>query len=236
MTALRRLENARERMDEEGLDPAVLAGDLERIEQVNRHLGGLRSMRASLADLVGPGTILSVIDVGCGSGDVARALAALCERTGCAVQIVAVDRHGQILGLARSRTPVATGIDFVHADGLTLPFRDDSFDVAMMSLALHHFEGEARARMLRELARVARRRVIINDLERCWPNYLGARLLALTLWMTNPLARHDGPVSVLRSFTASELRRELSLAGLTDVTVVRHFFYRLVASGSPRHA
>jgi len=234
--AMRRLENASERLDEARHEPGVLARDFDKIEAVNRWLGGLRSARRSLDDLVRPGSVLTVLDVGCGSGDVPRAMAGLGETAHCQIRVVAVDRHAQILAIARQRTAPSAPIRFVRADGLSLPFPDASFDVATMSLSLHHFEGEARAKMLRELARVARRRVIINDLERCWPNYLGACLLAVTLWLGNPLARHDGPVSVLRSFSAAELGVELAAAGLGEVRVVRRFCYRLVASGSPRHA
>jgi SAM-dependent methyltransferase len=231
---LRRLENASERLDAADHEPGVLARDFDRVEEVNRWLGGLRSVRLAIEDLVRPGCTLSVLDVGCGSADVPRSISRFGQAAACDLSVVAIDRHVQIIALGRQRTPAAMRIRFVCADGLSLPFPDRSFDVATMSLALHHFDGVARAAMLRELARVALRRVVISDLERCWPNYLGARLLAITLWLRNPLARHDGPVSVLRAFTAPELTAELEAAGLENVRVVRRFFYRLVASGSAR--
>jgi len=52
-------------------------------------------------------------------------------------------------------------------------------DIATMTLTLHHFDRAGRSAVLSELARVARRLVIINDLERNWPNYVGARILAV---------------------------------------------------------
>ena len=45
------------------------------------------------------------------------------------------------------------------------------------------------------MARVARV-VLVSDLERCWPNYLGSRLLAETWWRNNRITRNDGPLSV----------------------------------------
>ena len=67
-----------------------------------------------------------------------------------------------------------------------------------------------------------------SELERAWPNYLGAKLLAATLWHRNPATRHDAPVSVRRAFTTAELLDIARDAGCRDARVFRHFFYRLV--------
>jgi hypothetical protein len=69
----------------------------------------------------------------------------------------------------------------------------------------------------------------VNELERNWQNYAGARLLAATLWRNSPHTRHDGPVSVLRAFTKDELARALEDELLRPARVQRCFFYRLVA-------
>ncbi len=232
----RRLQHVSERMDEPGLDEGLLARDLRHIEHVNAWLGGLRAVRALLRSRLRPGARLTLLDVACGSGDVVRSIAGLARAHRAQVRIVALDRHPQILAIARARTPASLPITFVRADALALPFPDGHFDVVLMSLALHHFEGDACTRVLRELVRVAQGRVVVNELERCWPNYLGAKLLAGTVWRGNSLARHDGPVSVLRAFTPEELRAALRSAGLEDVNVKRRFFYRLVGLGSPRAA
>jgi hypothetical protein len=81
------------------------------------------------------------------------------------------------------------------------------------------------------MARVSRDLVLVSDLERSLPNYLGARLLALTLWRANRITRHDGPLSVLRSFTAGELERVGREGGLRDVRVRRYAPWRLVLEG-----
>jgi ubiquinone/menaquinone biosynthesis C-methylase UbiE len=236
MTVLRRLEDGVERLDSPEHEPDILERDFDNIEGVNRWLGGARALHGAILPLLDTRRTTRVLDVGCGSGDVPRGIVRLAGSADAPVRVVGVDRHSQIIRMAVRRSAGIDALRFVRADGLTLPFADRTFDIAMMSLALHHFDGETRNAMLRELARVTRRRVIINDLERCIPNYLGARLLAATLWRSDPLARHDGPLSVLRSFTPAELRDDLRAAGLDDVRVERRFFYRLVASGSPRPA
>jgi ubiquinone/menaquinone biosynthesis C-methylase UbiE len=224
--------NARERLDEPVHDVATLATDLTHIENVNRWLGGRRAALAALRPYLNRNAPSNILDVGCGSADVPRAIAENAQRTGRQVRIIALDRSRQILGIAQRRTPAST-IRFTQADASALPFGDGAFDIAIMSLALHHFEAEARIAVLREMSRVASRRIIINELERCWPNYAGAQLLAATVWRGHVMARHDGPLSVLRSFTRRELEAEMREAGLRDVTVTRRFFHRLIGSASP---
>ena len=89
-------------------------------------------------------------------------------------------------------------------------------------------------RALTEMGRVARRGIIVNDLVRTWPGYLGAWLLGMCT-TTNRLTRHDAPLSVLRAWTADELHTMAADAGLTDVTVREHAFCRqaLVSIAQP---
>ena len=225
-----RLAHAEERLDAPVHDVAELAHSLTQVAAVNRFLGGTRAALRAIDDaLPGTGTI-RILDVGCGSGDVPAEVARRLRRAGRDARIVAVDLHPQILAIAAQRLGSEPRVALARAHARALPFPPRAFDIALMSLTLHHFEDEAQLAVLRELGRVARV-VIINDLERCWPNYAGARLLALTLWAGNRLTRHDGPLSVLRAFTARELEQMGRDAGLANVRVRRRFFHRLVLTG-----
>jgi hypothetical protein len=104
-------------------------------------------------------------------------------------------------------------------------------DVTICTLTLHHFPEDEAVLLLREMKRVARDRVLVSDLERSRLNHLGARVLAHTLWRTNRLTRHDGPLSVLRSFTAPELLALGRRAGLRGPVVRRYMPWRLVLEG-----
>ncbi len=222
-----RLDRAAEHLDEPQHDEAELAHSLAQLADVNRWLGGTRAVVLAVERLLPVDGEVRVLDVGCGAGDIDAALAARLRRRGRAARIVACDLHPQILERARERLRGEEAVTFTRVDAHALPFDDGSFDVATMSLTLHHFDGDGPVHVLRELGRVARF-VVVNDLERNWQNYAGARLLARTLWAGNRLTRHDGPVSVLRSFTASELSSLARDAGLRDIRVRRRFFYRLV--------
>ncbi len=223
-----RLENAAERLDEPGHDPAELAGSLDQVAAVNRWLGGTRAVLRELDALAPPGAPTAVLDIGTGSADIPLAVVRHARRTGRDVAILATDVHPQVVAIAAARTACEPAIRVGTADARALPFPDEAFDVALLSLTLHHFDGDEQRRVLREAARVARRAVIVNELERNTPNWIGARLLALTLWRGNRITRHDGPISVLRAFRPDELLAAARDAGLDVVALRRRFFYRLV--------
>lgn len=220
-------------MDAPDVDPAQLERALRDVARVNRWLGGRRALLRTLPDVLPPGPS-RVLDVGTGSADLPLAILDWARDHGRGMSVTAVDLHAGTLDVARRRT-ARSGIRLARADALRLPFRDGSFDLALLSMTLHHMEGDAQVAVLGELARVARGgAVLVGELERSLPGWLGARLLAATLWRRHPITRHDGPLSVLRAFTPAELRDLGERAGLQQVRVRRHPLFRLVLrAGAP---
>lgn len=232
-------------MDRPDVDPAALAGALDHVAAVNRWLGGTRALLRHLPATL-PAALprarsprdtrthaaagaVRLLDVGTGSGDLPMAVARLARRRGWPLEITAVELHEGTLRVAAWRTAADPSIRLVRGDGLDLPFATGAFDVALLSMTLHHMDGPSLVGLLRELRRVARGgSILVGELERCLPGYLGARLLAATLWRRNPVTRHDGPISVLRAFTPGELMELAREAELGDPRVHRHLFYRLV--------
>jgi len=86
--------------------------------------------------------------------------------------------------------------------------------------------------ILRELSRVARRRIFVIDLHRHPVAYYFFTTVA-RMFLHNRLIREDGALSILRSFTPSELEELAKHAALKDVSVTRHFPYRLVLAALP---
>jgi SAM-dependent methyltransferase len=210
-------------------DAAELRESLRHVAQVNRWLGGLRALRRHLDPLMRDGRRVRLLDVGIGNGETQREIAAWARRRGCRLRWVGVDLSAQMVALA------APGEDgsVVQADALHLPFGGGEFDAVTCTLTLHHFDDRGAQALVREMARVARILVLVNDLERNMVNRAGARLLALTLWRGNRITRHDGPLSVRRSFTPGELLDVGRRAGLRLPVVRRHFPWRLILEGRP---
>ena len=229
MSPLARAAGA-ELMDAADQDRRELARSLADLRGVNRWLGGTRVVLRHFARLVRahPRPSWSVLDVATGSADIPLSLAAWARSRSIRLHVVATDSHPTTLDLAREHTARDPDVSVEPADALALPYADGAFDVALCSTALHHFDAEDQAvQVLRELDRVSRVGVIVNDLARSLPALAGARLLAATVWRTHPVTRHDGPLSVRRAFTPAELRRLARAAGLGNARVRAHFPFRV---------
>ena len=90
----------------------------------------------------------SVLDVGCGEGYVIDELA----RRGLDAQGV------DIVDIRRPRS-----CPFRLYDGQSLPFRDASFDLVMLSFVLHHVPDDRKLRLLQEAIRVSRNKVLVVE-------------------------------------------------------------------------
>lgn len=189
-------------MDAPGLPPAEIADAYRVLRRVNRQLGNRRALGRELARFLredSPASPVALLDVGSGSADLLTTLRVAVERQGLAAVPVALDRDAVALDLA-----ARDGLPAIRADALRLPFADQAIDLVTAVKFAHHFEGAGLSRLLAEMARVARRRVIVLDIERHWLAYAGF-LAWSRLCTRNRLVRHDGALSVLRGFTTAEL-------------------------------
>jgi len=117
----------------------------------------------------------------------------------------------------------------VRGDGVSLPFEDASFDVAMCNLTLHHCDPAEAVALLRELRRVARLSPVVTDLRRSRVGWAGAVLL-VSIFTRNRMTRHDAPLSVLRAYTPDEALDLARQAGWKNPRVRRTRFFRMVLS------
>jgi SAM-dependent methyltransferase len=193
-----------ELMDAPGLPEEEVADAYRVLRRVNRQFfGGRRPMARELdlllrEDRPGAGP-LTLLDVGSGSGDLARFAESHLQARGVPSRALALDRDPTALALAFEE-----GLRAVRGDALALPFAAGSIDVVTAVKFAHHLHGEALSRLLAEMARVARRRVIVLDIRRSRLAYAGFVAWS-RVFTRNRLVRYDGPLSVLRGFTRGEL-------------------------------
>jgi ubiquinone/menaquinone biosynthesis C-methylase UbiE len=192
-------------MDAPGLPEAEVAEAYRVLRRVNVQLGNRDAARGELRRMLtedgpwGEGQAPSLLDVGSGSGDLPCALRDGVASRGGRLQVVALDRELTAAHLARRDQ-----LDVVRGDALRLPFADASVDLVMAVKFAHHFSGDPLTRLVAEMARVSRRRVLVLDIRRHWFAYYGF-IAWSRVFTRNRLVRHDGPLSVLRGFTAAEL-------------------------------
>jgi ubiquinone/menaquinone biosynthesis C-methylase UbiE len=212
-----------ELLDEALDDSDALDGNLRDLGRVNRRLGGVALSAAGIEALAPHATRLSLVDVGTGGADIPAALLERARRQGRALTITALDSRAEIVAAALRVNPGLAdtrGLILETGDGRRLDFPDRSFDVAHCSLVLHHLEPEAAVGLLREMGRVARVGVVINDLDRTRLD-LAAALLLAKLATRNRYTRHDGPLSVRRAYRVPEVANLLRSAGLRPVRIFR---------------
>jgi SAM-dependent methyltransferase len=106
-----------------------------------------RRLAEPFAEFARPADQGRVLDVGCGTGSLALALA---ER-GAPDRVAAIDISASYIAVARSR-PAAAGIGFAVADACRLPYPDGSFAAALAQLSLNFVPDAAQA--VREMRRV----------------------------------------------------------------------------------
>jgi ubiquinone/menaquinone biosynthesis C-methylase UbiE len=222
-------------MDWPGHPPAVIADNLNDLRRVNALVGGVRLTLlpfARLAPQLPAGRAARVLDVASGGADIPRALAAWLRRRGRPSLVVVSDMNPEFLAVARDQWPDRGRLVYLAADATRLPFLAGAFDVVTCSLAMHHLLRDEALAMLTEMRRCATVGVVVNDIVRNWVGYCGA-ILATRFGSRNVLTRHDGPLSVLRAYTAQEMRELAHQAGLRLMSWHSFVFYRVGFSAVP---
>lgn len=91
----------------------------------------------------------------------------------------------------------------------------------MCSLTLHHLAPAEAAGCLAAMDRVSRLGFVVNDLVRgraAWTLVW----LATRLFARSAMSRHDGPLSVRRSYSSAEVADLCARAGVAGVRVLRY--------------
>jgi SAM-dependent methyltransferase len=236
--AMDRLADAAELLDGPLDDPATLAGNLRDLRRINQWLDGVRLSADAIDALGAHRERLTVLDVGTGGADIPMALLARAAERGRGLSVVGIDSRPEVLTAAVMATPAVAetpGLELHVGDGRSLPYTDGSFDVVHCSLLIHHLSAREAVTLLREMGRVARLGVVVNDLDRTRLGWTGAWLIGHLL-TRNRYTRADAPLSVLRSYRAGEVKGLLRSAGLTPVRTIRGAFgqrYAIAAVPTP---
>src|SRR5207237_6195103 len=138
-----------------------------------------------------------------GDGAFARRVARWARRAGRRVRVLVVDADDGMARLAAAACADYPEIAVVRGDARALPLAAHSADVVHAGLTLHHLEPDAAVAALREMRRVCRRHLVVNDLART-PLALGLVWLATRVLRVHPMSRHDGPLSVRRAYAPAE--------------------------------
>lgn len=196
---------------------AELRGCLRSIASVNRLTFAYRPTLDFLSQLDGlmlrRSQPIHIVDVGCGYGDMLRRIYTWAKRRRVPVVLTGIDLNADAVRAAREATRPGT-VTFLSGDAFE--FRPlEGIDVIVSSLLMHHLEDAEIVRFVEWMEGTARLGWFINDLHRQPTPYRLFRVLSrFTTW--HRFAKHDGPVSILRSFREADWRRLCATAGLAE--------------------
>ena len=216
--------NDLERLDTGDYTPEEYARWQREMRIIHRLFGEIRALRNSLlpAARASGESKVSILDVGAGSGELLRVL----EKWTAGRKTFFV---GAELNAEAARTIKSTILAAVRCDALRLPFPDSSFDYVFCSLFLHHLGDDDAVGLLKEMSRVARKRIYVIDVNRQPAAYYLYKVLGGLVLQRFSL--EDGSLSILRSFSPDELVVIAKAAGLSDIKVERSMVNRLILSG-----
>lgn len=168
---------------------------------------------------------LTLLDIGCGGGDIALTIAEWAARDDLSLEITAIDPDIRAINFVNSLDN-PHNVRFQCASTKDLVAQNRSFDVVISNHLIHHLSTRELHEFMAEAKQLANKIVIFNDIERSDPLYICFSLLTL---LTKPFFSDsfiwiDGPRSIQRSYTQSEL----SAIAAEDWQVKRLLFSRLL--------
>ncbi|MGX7952120.1 methyltransferase domain-containing protein [Tsuneonella sp. HG249] len=215
---------AEELMDDPALDAGTYTQVLHDLARANTLTLARRPTIGFLRRAIGGRRSFRLLDVGFGDGDMLRVIARWARAKGLSAELVGIDLNDRSVAAAREATPADFEIDFRAGDYADL--MGQGWDCVVSSLVAHHMTRAQLVAFLRFMEAEARLGWFVNDLHRHGFAYTGWPLLSgLMRW--HPIVRHDGHLSIARSYRPAEWPPLLSEAGVDGARVFRQFPFRL---------
>jgi 2-polyprenyl-3-methyl-5-hydroxy-6-metoxy-1,4-benzoquinol methylase len=196
--------DVRELMDDPGADLAALRRTYRQFRVVNRLVSGWRRhYRRDIRPLLHADRETTLLDVGCGGGDVARALAGWAARDGLRLRVTGVDPDPRAYAYALEGGS-EPDVELRCCSSTDLVVENLRFDVVVSNHLLHHLDESELHRLLDDSQVLARRLVLHNDLARSRMAYAAYGVVS-RLAGSGSFLRTDGLRSIRRSYRPAEL-------------------------------
>ena len=195
-------------MDDLEMNGDLLIKTLDQIAGINKWLGGngltIDGIKTLLLNQPNDKKI-SIIDLGCGNGDMLREVAEFGQKNGYKFKLLGIDANQATINYAIHLSADFPEITYRKEDVLSKEFETHTYDIALCTLFLHHFEDKVALTFIKTLLKNAKIGAVINDLHRHRLTYYLFKLL--TLFINNDMVKTDGLISILRGFKRKDLER-----------------------------
>jgi 2-polyprenyl-3-methyl-5-hydroxy-6-metoxy-1,4-benzoquinol methylase len=195
-------------MDDLDMSGEALINSLDQLANINKWLGGNKTTIDSLKTILktqAKDKTISIVDLGCGNGDMLRKVAHFGKKNDYKFNLLGIDANQTTIDYAIKLSANFPEITYKKEDVLSKEFATHTYDIAMCTLFLHHFEDPIALDFIQTLLKNAKIGVVINDLHRHWLAYYLFKLL--TSVFGNEMTREDGLTSILKAFKRQDLDR-----------------------------
>ena len=194
-------------MDDFNMEGDELKDALDKISKINRMLGGNKLTLDGVKQLLknnDKSNEITIVDVGCGNGDMLRNLANYGEKTNIKLKLIGIDANNFTINYATQLSSNYKNIEYRCQDIFDKSFSDLKYDIVLCTLTLHHFNKEEIINLLKVFNDNSSIGIVINDLQRSSIAYRLFQLLC-AVFRLNTMTREDGLTSILRGFKKQEL-------------------------------
>ncbi len=197
---------APEIMDDFELAGETLRDALDKIASINRLLGGNKVTLNGVKKLIANTNqkVIRIIDVGCGNGDMLRALADYGKKNNLNFELKGIDANSFTLNYARKLSVNYTNINYKCTDIFNDLGENEACDIMLCTLTLHHFTNENILKLLQKFMPITKLGLVINDLNRSAVAYYLFTALCF-VFRLNKMSKDDGLISILRGFKKTDL-------------------------------
>ncbi|PWA08957.1 methyltransferase domain-containing protein [Flavobacterium laiguense] len=194
-------------MDDFNLEGDVLRDALNKIAKINQFLGGNQLTLQGVKKLISKvpqSDQITIVDVGCGNGDMLRKLADYGAENKLNFQLIGVDANRYTVSYAQELSMKYSNIKYCCEDVFSNSFKEISCDILLCTLTLHHFKNKEIIDLLTIFNLNSRLGIVVNDLERSAIAYRLFQVLCVIFKLEN-MSCEDGLTSILRGFKKREL-------------------------------
>jgi 2-polyprenyl-3-methyl-5-hydroxy-6-metoxy-1,4-benzoquinol methylase len=194
-------------MDDFSMNGEELKTSLDKIAWINRVLGGNVSVLNAVKSIAEKESdrAISIADIGCGNGDMLRAVADMGRKEKLQFRLHGIDANECTIQYGKELSVKYPEISYSCANILHPDFEMDHYDIVLFTLTLHHFSDEEILSLIDRTKAHVKLAIIINDLERSQLSYTLFSWLSTITGLGN-MNKNDGKISIKRGFKRKELK------------------------------
>ena len=217
-----------ESMDDFSMDNDGLVTALDDIARINQLLGGnsvtLDGVQHLIKDLPKDQTI-TIMDFGCGSGDMLRMLSKFGAENNLKFQLIGIDANEATIRHAEKCSADLENITYLAEDIFLYDFSKYNIDIALITLTLHHFKDDEILKIMRIIFNLVKKGIVVNDLQR---SKLAYRLFQAIIYIfrLEKMTAEDGLISILRGFKREDLEKFSTELGLKKYSIKWKWAFR----------